>query len=216
MAGIKVGAAVAAVAVVIVAIGLSACGNGPGSTRGLGEPSSVPAIPPLTFQSRPLSFPSGAARLQIWGHTLISFDAPLCGPLFGSLEGSSVATPVQVERVTSGDATGGTRNSWIVRSDPAFGTIEFRIDQTGTATIYGETVSGRIRGRARDAPFVPGAIVRDLVVNLPDADPPLSVEGHGSTNAPFMEGVIKGAIDFTDSYGGRIDCPQVFWLLAPP
>ncbi len=200
------------VVAVVIAGCLSACRSGPAAPA---APSSAPSLLPITFQSQPLSFPAGAARLQIWGHTLISFEAPLCSPVLGSWEGSSVTTPVQVERVSTGERPASGRNSWIIRSDPSMGTIEFRLEQTGTATIYGERLSGRIHGRARDARLIPEANPRDLAVNLPDASPPLVVEGNGSTVAPFMEGTIRGAIDFTDSYGGRIDCPQVFWLLTP-
>lgn len=42
-----------------------------------------------------------------------------------------------------------------------------------------------------------------------------AVIGSGSTARPFMEGTIAGEITFSDSRGGRLRCPVVYWMLLP-
>lgn len=196
-------------------LSLAACSPRPASlTAPSVGPGSIAAIPPpATPSSAPAIFPSGPAVLQVWGYTLFSSFSPVCAPLFGTLDGTSVATPVAVEAMAVPSAQLGGA-SWLVRSDPAFGSIDFQIQMRGTTSVYGVEVTGTINGAARDAELVAGSVARNLVVNLPASSPPLLVDGHASTATPHIEGTITGAVHFSDTRGGRTDCPMVFWMLT--
>lgn len=168
-------------------------------------PANVPDPVAMAFQASAI-FPSGPAMLQVVGETWPPIPAPPCQPLFGTEDGSSVSTPVVVEEQASG---------WLIRSDPAYGDIEFALQRTGRTSLYGEGLTGSIRGTGRDTSVVPGALVRRLIVTMPPSPPPLIVEGTGQTVVARMEGTIQGPTTFHDPRGGHIDCTLLRWFLVP-
>lgn len=175
-----------------------------------GAPSTPTATPPpdvnpmvLTLVSRPVVVPVGAAILQIWGYTLYNSHGPICEPLFGTLQGTRVTARMQVS--VEG-------REWVLRAEPRTGNAEIRFSQTGQARIEGEVLTGSGRGFVRDMTRAPGEPGRDLKVFI---DPSSVLDGFGSSSHPWLQGTVAGHIVYSDSVGGFINCPLVYWTLQP-
>jgi len=178
-------------------------------TTGCTTPATMPGAPtgvnPLDIPVTPrrLAFPSGLALLRVWGHTWLT-NGPVCEPVLGTREGSSVGAIVQV----TADDTG-----WIVRTDQSGG-LELHVSQAGRSIVEGEVLTGTAHGVMRDAFAVAPDLPRNLSVNL-SPDGPAAIDGWGTTALPYFQGTMTGAIRYTDSSGGSVTCPVVYWSLSP-
>lgn len=155
----------------------------------------------LTLVSRPVVVPLGSAVLQIWGYTLYNSHGPICEPLFGTREGTRVTVRMQVSAEGSG---------WVIRAEPRTGTAEIRFSQTGQVRPEGEVLTGSARGTVRDMTRAPGEPGRDLRVFFESSS---VLEGFGSSSRPWLQGTIAGHITYSDSVGGWIRCPLVYWTM---
>lgn len=186
---------VAAAAVVIA----SGCSGSPATPSVSLPPGVNPLV--LTLVSRPVVVPTGSAILQIWGYTLYNSHGPICEPLFGTREGTRVTVRMQVSPEASG---------WVLRAEPGTGTAEIRFSQTGQVRPEGEVLTGSARGTVRDMTRAPGEPGRDLKVFFESSS---VLEGFGSSSRPWLQGTITGYITYTDSVGGGIRCPLVYWTM---
>lgn len=175
-----------------------------------GPPATPTAIPPpgvnplvLTLVSRPVVVPVGSAVLQIWGYTLYNSHGPVCEPLLGTPEGTRVTVRMRVSAEGSG---------WVVRAEPGTGSAEIRFSQTGQVRVEGEALTGSARGTVRDMTRAPGEPGRDLTVFFESSS---VLEGFGSSSRPWLQGTITGHITYSDSVGGWIRCPLVYWTMQP-
>jgi hypothetical protein len=182
-----------------------------GAATGCSGSTTAPSVAPppgvnplvLTLVSRPVVVPVGSAVLQIWGYTLYNSHGPICEPLFGTREGTRVTVRMQVSAEGSG---------WVIRAEPRTGTAEIRFSQTGQVRPEGEVLTGSARGTVRDMTRAPGQPGRDLRVFFESSS---VLEGFGSSSRPWLQGTITGYITYTDSVGGGIRCPLVYWTMQP-
>lgn len=179
----------------------SGCSGSPASPSVTPPPGVNPLV--LTLVTRPVVVPVGSAVLQIWGYTLYNSHGPICEPLFGTHEGTRVTVRMQVSAQGSG---------WVARAEPRTGTAEVRFSQTGHVRAEGETLTGSARGTVRDMTRAPGEPGRDLKVFFESSS---VLDGFGSASRPWLQGTITGHITYSDSVGGWIRCPLVYWTMQP-
>jgi hypothetical protein len=181
-------------------------------------PSPAPVVI-LTPPSRPIAVPVGEAWLQIWGLQVSGRPEPVCTPPLAPAEGTSIIAALQVRPVEpkeSRSAAEGRPGAWMATSSPGSGTIELRLVQTGVATLQGESLVGTIHGVGRDTAvgtYRPATSVSVTLAGL--SEPDATVEGIGSTAAPFLYGTLAGQFAFSDPTGATSTCRLLYWTLQP-
>lgn len=175
------------------------------SDRPVAEPTPIvlPPPPPETLALVP-----GRYWLEIFGVTLTERSVPTCRILAFTPGGTSVITPVLLDRA-GGD--------WVASSPPGTGSVELRFRPLEVAHPRGIPLLGTLRGVGYDASPGPTRPVYDnrVIVRGSNETDTAALEGVGSSATSYLSGEVQGQISFADRVGLAATCPSAHWSLQP-